>query len=139
MKLSKNFNDKEFACPCCGNKFISFTLVNKLQELRDEISQPIYITSGVRCKKYNKKIDGYIDSPHIKGLAADIYCKNYDYRHLAQFAKAVGFTRIGLYPHGYNKFIHVDIIEPYPSESWVRDLNGHYKYYKTLEEALETL
>jgi uncharacterized protein YcbK (DUF882 family) len=137
MKLSKNFEDKEFVCPCCGKSDVSFALVRKLQELRDEISQPIYITSGFRCEKYNKKIGGYIDSPHIKGLAADIYCKNYDYKHLARSAKVVGFSRIGLYPNSYDKFIHVDIIPVYLSASWCRDKKGQYHYFKTLEETID--
>jgi uncharacterized protein YcbK (DUF882 family) len=146
MKLSKDFTDKEFRCPCknknCDkDKLPDGKLVTLLQYLRDKISQPIYITKGggIRCKFYNKLIGGYVDSPHLKGKAADIYCKNLDYIKLAQFAKAIGFLRIGLYPFSNSKFIHLDIIEPYPSESWIRDKYGDYYYYHTLEFALRDL
>ncbi|MCJ7790548.1 MAG: D-Ala-D-Ala carboxypeptidase family metallohydrolase [Candidatus Atribacteria bacterium] len=144
MKLSKNFEDKEFFCPCKNckkDKFPDPKLLILLQELRDEIKKPIYITTGggIRCKTYNKLIGGYVDSPHLKCKAADIRTDNFDYVKLAKIAKEVGFSRIGLYPFSNSKFIHVDIIEPYPNQSWVRDKNGRYFYYKTLELALRGL
>ncbi|MFZ7134357.1 MAG: D-Ala-D-Ala carboxypeptidase family metallohydrolase [Eubacteriales bacterium] len=58
-QLTKNFNEKEFACPCCGKTVINMDIVNKLQKLRDFIGFPIVITSGYRCDKYNKSIGGY--------------------------------------------------------------------------------
>ena len=137
--FSKNFKYSEIMCPCGCKKDrpIDPKLISLLQALRDKLGEPIYISSGggIRCKRYNKRIKGYVDSPHLKGKAVDIHIKGYDIIGLAVIAMGVGFSRIGLYP--YNHFIHVDTVRPYPSASWVRDVNGKYKYFKSLEEAID--
>ena len=126
-KVSKNFDSWEFSCGCgCGYEDINPKLVDKLQMLRDLVGKPIVVTSGCRCKAYNKHIGGVYNSPHLLGLAADIYCKGIDIRELAGRADLI-FSRIGLYPD--NHFIHVDIVPPSPSKFWVRH-NGKYKYFR---------
>ena len=136
--FAKNFKYSEIACPCCGKvKPIDPCLSFLLQSLREKISIPIYISrgGGLRCKKYNKKIGGYNNSPHLRGQAVDIHAKNMDIITLAREAKNVGFTRVGLYP--YSHFIHVDILKPRPSASWLRDDDGIYYYFTTLEDAIK--
>jgi len=137
--VAKNFRRIEFACPCGCDKDrpIDSKLLYLLQSLRNKIGKPIYITSSLRCKKYNKKIGGYIDSPHCLGKAVDIHAKNMDIIDLAIAAKEIGFPRIGLYP--FNHFIHIDVVRPYRNASWVRFLAGNYVYFKTLEEALKRI
>lgn len=134
--ITKNFKWIEFACPCgCGkDRPIDPHFIYLLQNLRDKINQPIYVTTGggIRCRVYNKRIGGYVDSPHLIGKAADIRAKNMDIVSLAKQARDIGFSRIGL----YKNFLHVDIISPNPSESWVRDFKGKYHYFKTLEDAI---
>jgi len=135
--FAKNFKYTEIACPHCGkSKPLHPQLVFLLQALRDNINLPIIISSGggLRCPIYNKKIGGYVDSPHLHGMAADISVKGMDIFTLARKAKEVGFSRIGLYP--YNNFIHVDVVEPYPSASWMRQKDGKFKYFLTLEKAI---
>lgn len=134
--FAKNFKYKEMECPCCGkihpiDPHLSFLL----QSLREKINRPIYISrgGGIRCKKYNRKIGGYRYSPHLEGRAVDIHAKNMDIVSLAKQAKDIGFNRIGLYP--FSHFIHVDIIRPYPSASWVRDVQGRYVYFISLDAA----
>jgi len=135
--VTKDFKYKEFACPDCGvSRPINPNLIYRLQNLRDMVNIPIYISSGIRCKKYNKHIGGYINSPHLTGKAVDIYAKNMTIKQLAIKAKEAGFTRVGLYPE--NHFIHIDIIRPWRSASWIRR-KGEYIYYKTLELALTKL
>ena len=133
--VTKDFKYKEFACPCCGVfRPINPNLIYRLQNLRDMVDIPIYISSGIRCKKYNKKIGGYINSPHMTGKAVDIHAKRMTIKQLAIKAKEARFTRIGIYPE--NHFIHVDVIRPWKSASWIRR-NGEYIYYKTFEIALK--
>ena len=136
--FAKNFKYSEIKCPCCGKiKPIDPQLSFLLQSLREKIDRPIYISKGggLRCKKYNNKIGGYRNSPHLKGMAVDIHAKNMNLIQLAKEAKNIGFTRIGLYIH--SGFIHIDTYSPRPSASWVRDIQGNYIYFKTLEEAIE--
>ena len=139
MKLSKNFDSEEFACPCCGGEIISGELTYKLQALRDLIKKPIQILSGYRCQKHNREIKGYPKSPHIGGLAADIYVGAFDYKKLAKLAEKVKFKRIGLYPFSKSKFVHVDVQPPKPNTAWIRWKNGKYVYYGTLKTAFKAL
>jgi len=135
--FAKNFKYSEISCPCCGkDKPIDPKLSYLLQSLRNKIDKPIYISKGggLRCRAYNRRIGGYVYSPHIKGQAVDIHVRGMGIIDLAIVAKEIGFPRIGLYP--YNHFIHVDTVNPYRgSASWVRDKNGNYHYWKTLEQA----
>ena len=132
-KLSKNFDSSEFVCPCCGKLKISPTLIDKLQELRDIINEPIIITSGYRCQQYNKSIGGYSHSPHLKGEAADIQVKGLsintvNYRIpivLAGIASKITGIRIGIYPN----HLHIDIRPANPSKYWlVKKYGGKYIY-----------
>ena len=140
--FSKNFKYSEIMCPCgCGKaKPIDPKLIYLLQALRDKIDKPIYISKGggIRCKRYNKSIKGFVDSPHMAGKAVDIHAKKMHIIDLALEAKEVGFSRIGLYP--FSHFIHVDTVLPYPSASWVRTgkipKEYKYKYFKSLVEAI---
>lgn len=77
MKLSKNFSLHEFASKD-GAAFPDEVIKNlqqlaeNLQVIRDEIGQPITITSGYRSPAHNKAIKGAKNSFHVKGMAADI-------------------------------------------------------------------
>jgi len=144
--LSLNFSKNEFACPCCGKNDISPTLVAKLQILRNRVGEPINVTSGVRCKAYNKKIDGVNNSPHIPysvimngisrciGRAADIQVAGIPPYILANIAENIGNMRIGIYPN----HLHLDVVPPNPSKFWlVKKYGGEYIYSKK-EKSLST-
>jgi len=126
-KLSEHFNSDEFKCPCCGKVKVSSTLIDKLQQLRDTINKPIIITSGYRCKQYNKSIGGYSHSPHLIGEAADIKVKDMSTVTLAMIASKIEGIRIGLYP----RHIHLDVRPANPSRYWlVRKYGQKYIYSK---------
>lgn len=111
MLISKNFDSKEFECPCCGKQEMNKEFVYFLQGLRDAINYPIIITKGggFRCKAYNKKIGGAKSSYHMKGLAVDCYVK---YITLKNFHKKIimnfwgTFRGLGVSREG--NFIHLD-------------------------------
>jgi len=54
---------------------------------------------------------------------------------LAEKAKKVGFSRVGLYP--YSKFLYLDTAKVDQSESWIRDIQGRYIYFALLENAVD--
>jgi len=134
--VTKNFKRAEFRCPCgCySDRPLDPKLIFLLQSLRDKIDRPIYITKGggLRCKKYNRKIGGYRYSPHLEGRAVDIHAKNMSLIQLAKESESIRFSRVGL----YKNFIHIDVLSPRPSRAWVRNKNGIYSYFSTLEEAI---
>ncbi len=72
IRISKNFILKEFECKCCEQVKLGIRLLNKLQELRDEVKKPIIVTSGYRCEKHNKNVGGADKSRHLAGDGADI-------------------------------------------------------------------
>ena len=115
-KISEKFYRDEFECKCgCGMDSINLELVNKIQKVRDEYG-PIRISSGCRCKTWNKKEGGKPESSHLKGLALDVVCNNSSDRYRLLKQLTLGFRRIGV----HKSFIHVDIDSDKPEEvMWV--------------------
>ena len=77
MKLTKNFNLKEFECKCgCDMPLEVYENVIKLaaelQKLRTYLDRPIKINSAYRCPEHNSKIGGSKNSQHLLGKASDI-------------------------------------------------------------------
>ena len=105
IQIAKDFNMLEFECPCCHCVMIHPKLLELLIKLRRLVLEPIYINSGYRCKKENKKVGGVKTSYHRFGMAADITVRQMSMGDLAIMAAEVGFLGIGL----YDTFCHVDI------------------------------
>lgn len=47
-----------------------------LDPLRERYGYPIHVSSGYRCPRLNKAVDGKATSQHLTGEAADIYVGN---------------------------------------------------------------
>ena len=104
----KYFTYKEFDSPDVqgSGQMMSKELLSKLDMVREEFGKPIHINSGYRTEDHNKKVGGTPNSSHIKGLAADISCKNsVDRFKLIDLFINHRITRIGV----ADTFIHVDI------------------------------
>jgi len=110
-RLAKHFRAKEFACPCdrdeCRTVVVHWALIRLLERMREQIEQPLYITSGYRCPRWNQEVGGAPESLHLAGMAADVQAST-DVQHLASIAEAVGAGGIGVYP----RHTHVDVGEP---------------------------
>lgn len=108
----KHFDEKEFCCPCCGEHRISKNLVDRLDFSREISGIPMRVTSGYRCKQYNRKVGGKPRSSHLDGTASDIFCPSGSIKatFLASFFES-GIKRVGI----YKNFIHVDVSEKLPS------------------------
>lgn len=112
-QLSKNFNEKEFACRHCGKVRIIQEVVDKIQALRDRVGAPVTITSPYRCLTHNTNIGGAPQSRHMQGQALDIVVPASNRNEVARIAEQVGFGGIGVYEpsakNGVWGFVHVDI------------------------------
>jgi len=105
--LSEHFSRHEFSCKCgCGQDTVDYFLVMMLEKIRVVFNRRIFINSGNRCLKYNRKIGSKDTSQHPKGKAADIGVEDIPLKDVAdfledQFPYCCGIGR-------YQTFIHVD-------------------------------
>lgn len=65
-------------------------VLRRVDELREAMGRPIYITSGYRRGDPNA---------HGKGLALDIVCPGADLLQFYEEAEKLGFNGLGVYPH----------------------------------------
>jgi uncharacterized protein YcbK (DUF882 family) len=106
--VAPNFTVKEMRCPCgCELVDMDVHFMDKLQELRDILKQPVRVLSGYRCINHNEKVGGVKNSRHLIGIAADVSTWGMSsegiYRLLRESLN-LGFTGIGV---GKN-YIHLD-------------------------------
>jgi hypothetical protein len=110
--MSEHFHVEEFTCRCgsCGKVFVHPDLIPMLESIREKYGHEMIITSGFRCKDYNKLLGG--GPEHPRGEAADIYCVGDENRFkLLSACFAVGIKRIGI----DRTFVHVGISKALPS------------------------
>ena len=110
----KYFKLSEFDCSCkenCKGEPMKEEFLKMLDQARETAGIPFKITSGIRCKIYNDDLikRGYKaskNSSHLKGVAADISCKDSSSRFkIINSLLLAGFTRVGI----SDTFIHVDL------------------------------
>lgn len=96
-KLTENFHQEEFDCPCCGFNIIQMEIVELLQKVRTAYGAPLIVTSGTRCTRHNKFACGSPTSDHLTGAAVDIVCYNaLERRKLVSLALEAGIPTIGI-------------------------------------------
>jgi len=108
----KHFKPRDFTCKCDGfcdhADVISLDLVAKLDRICDLIELHITITSGTRCQRYNRKVNGTPGSPHVaqegESHAAHVRSPNASFRFAFLAAALPMFKRIGV----GKDFIHID-------------------------------
>jgi len=101
----KYFKLSEFDDAPGTGKNMKKEFLTKLDKARAIANVPFKITSGYRSKETNKRVGGVSTSSHLKGLAADISCKDSSTRQkIVNALIQTGFTRIGI----ADTFIHCD-------------------------------
>ena len=101
----KYFKLSEFDDSPGTGKNMKKDFLTKLDKARAIADVPFKITSGYRSKETNKRVGGVSTSSHLKGLAADISCKDSSTRQkIVNALIQAGFTRIGI----ADTFIHCD-------------------------------
>lgn len=119
MKLSEHFTTEEFCCSCgCDTVRVDLRIVDALEKLRTAVDAPLQVTSGYRCAKHNKAVGGVENSPHKRGMAADVRAAGIPPADLFRRARDLGiFTGIGLSVEG--NYVHVDVMDrPVPLVCW---------------------
>jgi len=112
-RLNEFLKYSEVECRCgCGFKDLNPNLANMFYHARIAFGEPIIVTSGCRCKKWNAdpKVGGKPDSQHLKGNALDLTCYNPTSFNLIKLAFCLGkagFNVLGI--NEKKKFLHVDM------------------------------
>lgn len=108
VQLTKNFRSREVECQgvgCCKETVISKRIMNTAQAIRDEIDEPLYITtaggSGYRCPIHNAdpRVGGAVNSLHMSGNAVDLHYRD-PYRLKAVALHHVTNGEVGIYSWG---------------------------------------
>lgn len=117
MKLTKNFDSKEFDCkdgtPVPNELMANCKeLAENLQVLRDHLGLAVKITgSGYRTVSHNAKVKGAKSSQHLKAKAADINVDGFTPLRLSSVIE--GLIKAGKMKEGgigvYKNFLHYDI------------------------------
>jgi len=89
MIQTKNFNpdsDKKLICTCnhilCDKRSVSQFVLDKIQLIRDEINQPLFISSGGRCQYHPNELHRKTPADHQKCQAVDIAITGGIMRHV---------------------------------------------------------
>lgn len=84
-------------------------VVNLLDPIRKRFATPVIITSGYRCKRLNKLVNGVEDSQHREGKAADFYFAGFTPKEMIQaffeIAESYDFDQLIYYKK--RNFIHI--------------------------------
>jgi len=112
----KYFKLSEFDDAPGTGKNMKKQFLTKLDKARAIADVPFKITSGYRSKETNKRVGGVSTSSHLKGLAADISCKDSSTRQkILNALIQAGFTRIGI----ADTFIHCDTDKDKQDAIWL--------------------
>ena len=106
--LTSNFDRSEFACQCgCGFDTVDYMLLLVLEDLRAHFDKEIYITSGCRCRRYNRVVGGRMFSQHPRGRAADVMVSNTSSNIVQNYLCDKYPKRFGI--GCYDSFTHIDV------------------------------
>lgn len=65
-------------------------VVGVLQPLRDDVGEPVFVSSGYRPPDVNELVGGAPDSQHVAGEAADVYARGLSATELARRIVSLG-------------------------------------------------
>lgn len=82
----------------------AFYTLSRLDDIREKYGKPIYITSGYRCEKLNKKVGGKPNSQHLKAEAVDL---KWDVDLLSFLIQHCHFDQLIRENNGPTRWIHI--------------------------------
>ncbi len=74
---SRWFSRAEISCQCgCGYCVPRPEFLELLDALREQVGQPLLVSSFCRCPTHNRRVGGIPESAHVKGMAVDLFCSD---------------------------------------------------------------
>lgn len=112
--LTKNISRHEVTCRCgCGFNTIDHKVVTIVQEVADYFAKErniersvVFINSGARCTRHNKRVGGKLKSQHPKCRAIDFTIKGVPPNLVATFLESKYMNEYGIGRYKY--FTHID-------------------------------
>ncbi len=102
LTIAPNFVLSELAEAYKGRwAVLAPVLIDRLQEIRDAIGEPLYVTSGYRNPSYNASVGGVTWSRHIYGDGVDLDASSYSVEELGEHCEDAGADYVGLYEDGH--------------------------------------
>jgi hypothetical protein len=123
MIHTKNFHpesDKKLICTCnhilCDNRSVSQFVLNKIQLIREDLNQPLSITSGGRCQYHPSELHRITPADHQLCQAVDVAVNGGVMRaKLVKLGLTYGFNAIGV----AKTFVHLGFREDCKLTMWV--------------------
>jgi len=123
MIQTKNFHpksDKKLKCTCgkilCDKRSVSQFVLNKIQLIRDDLNQPLFISSGGRCQYHPNELHRKTPADHQKCQAVDIAITGGIMRsEIVELGFKHGFNAIGV----AKSFVHLGYREDCQPVMWV--------------------
>lgn len=102
--------DPKLLCTCghpdCDQRSVDLYALNRLQMIRNDLSQPMKINSGGRCPNHPDEITKSKAGDHQKCMAVDVACDNEQLAtKLMVLAGRYGATRVA--GGAYCGFVHI--------------------------------
>ena len=118
-----NFNpesDPKLICTCghilCDKRSVSQFVLNKIQLIREDLNQPLSITSGGRCQYHQNEKHRTTPADHQKCQAVDVAVSGGVMRaNLVKLGLTYGFNAIGI----AKTFVHLGYREDCKLTMWV--------------------
>ena len=104
-----------------------------LENVRELLGHPIYISSGFRCIDLNNILKSKPTSAHVKGLAADFRCDGYGNTNNIVFAILNSDIPYDQVINEYDRWVHISFAENGKAprkQALIIDKNGTSLYTK---------
>ncbi len=110
-----NFSREELQCKYTKECDMHPVMMDLLQSIRDELEQPIFLSSGFRSVKHPVEQEKDKPGEHTLGMAVDILCYGARALQIIKLAQARDIKRIGVHQKGNpnGRFVHIGIADRY--------------------------
>ncbi|HEO1391259.1 D-Ala-D-Ala carboxypeptidase family metallohydrolase [Legionella pneumophila] len=119
-----NFRRDELKCKHTGECNMHPEMMRILQDIRNELGRPIFISSGYRSVKHPVEQEKDKPGEHTYGMAVDILCHGERAIKIIDLAINHGIKRIGVHQKGNanGRFVHIGIADrfmlEFPQSIW---------------------